>query len=61
MIKLLLSALVSVFLFSSIDAACVNKFNGRPIVAAGDWNSISPWYINRFETIKLKYFIFVLF
>jgi len=42
MIKLIVSTLISLALFNTINA-CTNKFEGKPVNAAGDWNPISPW------------------
>jgi hypothetical protein len=45
MIKLIAWIFISITLFITIDAQCTNKFDGRPVNAAGDWNSISPWLV----------------
>ncbi len=50
MIKLIISTLISFLIFNSIDA-CVNRFDGRTVVAAGDWNTPAPWYLRIFELI----------
>ncbi len=52
--------IINVLLLINSVFGCTNKFNGRPVTAAGDFNSIAQWLIGRkkikntFNNIFLK-------
>ena len=44
--KTLIGVLLIFAVFNNaVNSVCTNKFNGRPVTAAGDFNSIAQWFV----------------